>query len=308
MKVSLNFHWFLQALCYYSYMKINKKLSSSSPIFSFEFFPPKDSEGFATLFETIARLKASAPGFVSVTYGAGGSTRSKTVDLVGNIKNVIGIESMAHLTCVGHDQQEIRLVLESLQDRNIENILALRGDPPQGEEKFLKTEGGFEYANELVAFIKKNFSFCIGAACYPEGHVECKDLDRDIENLKRKVDSGVDFLVTQLFFDNQHYFDFLDRAQKANINIPVIPGIMPILNLKQIQRFTKMCGAKLSPALLDKFAGVEDDNEKVRQIGIQHAIEQCRELLENKAPGIHFYTLNRSKATLAILGALKEFT
>lgn len=289
-------------------MKINKKLSSSSPIFSFEFFPPKDSEGFATLFETIARLKASAPGFVSVTYGAGGSTRSKTVDLVGNIKNVIGIESMAHLTCVGHDQQEIRLVLESLQDRNIENILALRGDPPQGEEKFLKTEGGFEYANELVAFIKKNFSFCIGAACYPEGHVECKDLDRDIENLKRKVDSGVDFLVTQLFFDNQHYFDFLDRAQKANINIPVIPGIMPILNLKQIQRFTKMCGAKLSPALLDKFAGVEDDNEKVRQIGIQHAIEQCRELLENKAPGIHFYTLNRSKATLAILGALKEFT
>ena len=289
-------------------MKISEKLRLSTPIFSFEFFPPKDSEGFASLFETIARLKVSDPGFVSVTYGAGGSTRSKTVDLVGNIKNFIGLESMAHLTCVGHDQQEIRSVLESLQSRNIDNILALRGDPPQGEEKFLKTEGGFEYGNELVAFIKKNFSFCVGAACYPEGHVECKDLDKDIENLKKKVDSGADFLVTQLFFDNKHYFDFMDRAAKANINIPVIPGIMPVLNLKQIKRFTKMCGATLSPGLINKFSGIEDDSEKVRQIGIAHAIEQCRELLENKAPGIHFYTLNRSKATLTILGALREFT
>lgn len=289
-------------------MKISEKLRLSAPIFSFEFFPPKDSEGFASLFETIARLKVSDPGFVSVTYGAGGSTRSKTVDLVGNIKNFIGLESMAHLTCVGHDQQEIRSVLESLQSLNIDNILALRWYPPQGEEKFLKTEGGFEYGNELVAFIKKNFSFCVGAACYPEGHVECKDLDKDIENLKKKVDSGADFLVTQLFFDNKHYFDFMDRAAKANINIPVIPGIMPVLNLKQIKRFTKMCGATLSPGLINKFSGIEDDSEKVRQIGIAHAIEQCRELLENKAPGIHFYTLNRSKATLTILGALREFT
>ena len=172
--------------------------------------------------------------------------------------------------------------------------------------KFIKTEGGFEYGNELVAYIKKHFSFCIGAACYPEGHLECKDLDKEIENLKRKVDSGVDFLVTQLFFDNQHYFKFLDRAQKENINIPVVPGIMPILNLKQIQRFTKMCGASLSPSLLAKFSGVEEDNEKVREIGIAHAVEQCRELLTNNTPGIHFYTLNRSKATLAILEGLKE--
>ncbi|MBT3922096.1 MAG: methylenetetrahydrofolate reductase [NAD(P)H] [Nitrospina sp.] len=288
-------------------MKISEKLNCSTPVFSFEFFPPKDSDGFATLFETIARLKASAPAFVSVTYGAGGSTREKTVNLVGNIKNKIGIESMAHLTCVGHDQQEIRSVLESLQEQNIENILALRGDPPQGEEKFIKTEGGFEYADELVTFIKNNFSFCIGAACYPEGHVECKDLERDIENLQRKVDSGVDFLITQLFFDNRYYFDFLERAQKKNINIPVIPGIMPILNLKQIQRFTKMCGTHLSEHLMSKFEGVQDDNEKVRQIGIEHAISQCKELLESKAPGIHFYTLNRSKATLSILEELKEF-
>ena len=288
-------------------MKISEKLCSSSPIFSFEFFPPKNSEGFATLYETIARLKSSDPGFVSVTYGAGGTTRSKTVDLVGNIKNAIGIESMAHLTCVGHNEHEIYSVLENLHEKNIENVLALRGDPPKGEEKFIKTKGGFKYGNELVSFIKKNFSFCIGAACYPEGHIECKDLDKDIENLKRKVDSGVDFLVTQLFFDNQNYFKFLDRAQAAKINIPIIPGIMPILNLKQMQRFTRMCGAKLSPSLLDKFKGVEDDNEKVREIGIFHAIEQCRELLKYKVPGIHFYTLNRSKATLNILDALRDF-
>lgn len=289
-------------------MKIIEKLSSASPVFSFEFFPPKDSEGFTALFETIGQLKPSAPGFVSVTYGAGGSTRAQTVDLVGKIKNNIGIESMAHLTCVGHNQQEIRSVLDSLQAQNIENVLALRGDPPQGEVKFIKTEGGFEFGNELVAFIKNNFSFCIGAACYPEGHIECKDLNKDIDNLACKVDSGVDFLVTQLFFDNRYYFDFLDRAQKKNINVPVIPGIMPILNLKQIQRFTKMCGASLSPSLLNKFEGVQDDNEQVRQVGIEHAIEQCRELMENKAPGIHFYTLNRSKATLAILEALRDIT
>lgn len=295
-------------MCYYQAMKIIEKLSSASPVFSFEFFPPKDSEGFTALFETIGQLKPSAPGFVSVTYGAGGSTRAQTVDLVGKIKNDIGIESMAHLTCVGHDQQEIRSVLESLQTQNIDNVLALRGDPPQGEDKFIKSEGGFEFGNELVAFIKNNFSFCIGAACYPEGHIECKDLNQDIENLARKVDSGVDFLVTQLFFDNRYYFDFLDRAQKKNINVPVIPGIMPILNLKQIQRFTKMCGASFSPSLLNKFEGVQEDNEKVRQVGIEHAIGQCRELMENKAPGIHFYTLNRSKATLAILEALRDIT
>ncbi|MBT5868301.1 MAG: methylenetetrahydrofolate reductase [NAD(P)H] [Nitrospinaceae bacterium] len=288
-------------------MKITEKLRSASPVYSFEFFPPKDSAGFASLFETIGRLKSSSPGFVSVTYGAGGSTRAKTVDLVGNIKNTIGIESMAHLTCVGHDQNEISSVLESLKERNIDNVLALRGDPPQGETHFVKTEGGFEYADQLVKFIKNNFSFCIGAACYPEGHVECSDIEKDIDNLKRKVDSGVDFLVTQLFFDNRYYFEFLDKIRKRNINVPVVPGIMPILNLKQIQRFTKMCGAQLSDSVMSKFEGIQDDQVKVRQVGIDHAIGQCQDLLKNDAPGIHFYTLNRSKATLAILEELKEF-
>ncbi len=286
-------------------MKISDKLKSSEPVFSFEFFPPKDEAGFQSLFETIEKLKDANPAFVSVTYGAGGSTRSKTVELVGKIKNDIAIEAMAHLTCVGHKQDEIISVLESLQNCGIENILALRGDPPKGEDQFVKTEGGFGYANELVSFIKSKFSFCLGAACYPEGHIECSDKQKDMDNLKRKVDSGVDFLITQLFFDNRHYFDFLNRTRQEGINIPIIPGIMPILNLKQSQRFTKMCGASLSDSLLAKFDGVEDDMEKVRAIGINHAIEQCRDLVQSGAPGIHFYTLNRSKATLAILEKLQ---
>ena len=286
-------------------MKISDKLKSSSPVFSFEFFPPKDETGFQNLFETIEQLKPANPAFVSVTYGAGGSTRSKTVDLVGKIKNDITLEAMAHLTCVGHKKDEIVSVLESLKACGIENVLALRGDPPKGEDQFVKTEGGFGYANELVSFVKSKFSFCVGGACYPEGHIECKDLSQDMDNLKRKVDCGVDFLITQLFFDNNHYFDFMDRAQGAGISIPILPGIMPILNLKQSQRFTKICGASLSDSLLAKFEGVEDDLEKVREIGINHAIDQCRDLLQSGAPGIHFYTLNRSKATLAILENLR---
>ena len=286
-------------------MKISEKLKSSSPVFSFEFFPPKDEAGFQSLFETIGRLKSANPAFVSVTYGAGGSTRSKTVDLVGKINNDIAIESMAHLTCVGHHKKEIVSVLDSLQTLGIENVLALRGDPSKGEEKFVKTEGGYGYANELVSFIKSKFSFCIGAACYPEGHIECPDLQIDMDNLKRKVDAGVDFLITQLFFDNRYYFDFIDKARQQGINIPIVPGIMPVLNLKQSQRFTKMCGASLSDSLLAKFDGVQEDPEKVREIGINHAIDQCRDLLRSGAPGIHFYTLNRSKATLAILEHLQ---
>jgi len=286
-------------------MKISEKLKSSSPVFSFEFFPPKDEGGFQSLFQTIEKLKSSDPSFVSVTYGAGGSTRSKTVDLVGKIKNKIGIESMAHLTCVGHKKDEIVSVLESLDNCGIENILALRGDPPKGEKKFVKPEGGFGYANELVSFIKSKFSFCVGAACYPEGHIECANLSQDMDNLKRKVDCGVDFLITQLFFNNNHYFDFIDLAKKEGINIPILPGIMPILNVKQSQRFTQMCGASLSTSLLARFEGVQDDLDKVREIGINHATVQCRDLIKSGAPGIHFYTLNRSKATLAILENLR---
>ena len=286
-------------------MKIIDIIRQDKPVFSFEFFPPKDLDGFDQLFKTIDNLKPWNPAFVSVTYGAGGSNRSKTIDLVGRIKKDIGLESMAHLTCVGHQKEEIVSVLESLHTLEIDNVLALRGDPPKGDEKFVKTEGGFGYANELVSLIKSKSSFCVGAACYPEGHIECPNLTIDMDNLKRKVDAGVDFLITQLFFDNKYYFDFIDKTLQAGINIPIIPGIMPILNIKQSQRFTKMCGATISDSLLAKFDGVQDDPEKVREIGINHAIDQCKDLLRSGAPGIHFYTLNRSKATLAILENLQ---
>ena len=287
-------------------MKIKALLNKNRPAFSFEFFPPKDDEGFARLFDTIEQLVPSKPIYVSVTYGAGGSTRTKTIDLVGRIKNEIGLESMAHLTCVGSEAEEIKGILEILRDRGIENVLALRGDPPKGEEKFLKHEKGFGYGNELVEFIKKDFDFCVGVAGYPEGHLECPDKAEDLLNLKRKVDAGADFIVTQLFFDNKFYFDFIEKARALGIRVPIIPGIMPILNVKQIKRFTKMCGATLPDALLSKLDTVQDDPEAVRRVGIDHATAQCEKLVTEGAPGIHFYTLNRSNATLKILENLNN--
>lgn len=287
-------------------MKIRDIIQSHLPCYSFEFFPPKDNDGFDQLFETIEHLKICKPSFVSVTYGAGGSTRSKTVDLVGRIKNEIGIESMAHLTCVGSSAEEIRSILESLKARGIVNVLALRGDPPQDQKEFVRPANGFGYANELVAYIKKHFDFCLGVAGYPEGHVECPDKARDLENLKRKVDAGADFIVTQLFFDNRCYFDFIERARAIGIQQPVIPGIMPIANVNQIKRFTKMCGATIPQALLARLEEHQDNPQMVREIGIEHAIRQCDELLAGGAPGIHFYTLNKSNATLTILDNLKK--
>jgi len=289
-------------------MKIKAILEKVRPSFSFEFFPPKDDEGFDKLFTTITQLKPCQPTYVSVTFGAGGSTRTKTIDLVGRIKNEIGLESMAHLTCVGSDKEYIAAILDTLQEQGIQNVLALRGDPPQGQEKFEKPENGFAYANELVAFIRANYDFCIGVAGYPEGHVECPDKKADLDHLKRKVDAGADFIVTQLFFDNRYYFDFIDRAQNLGIQIPIIPGIMPILNVKQVQRFTKMCGSTIPASLMERLEAVQDDPETVRQLGIDHAAEQCEHLLQEGAPGIHFYTLNRSNATLKILESLRNLS
>ncbi len=289
-------------------MKIKAILEKVRPSFSFEFFPPKDNEGFDKLFTTITQLKPCQPTYVSVTFGAGGSTRTKTIDLVGRIKNEIGLESMAHLTCVGSDKEYIAAILDTLQAQGIQNILALRGDPPQGQEEFEKPENGFAYANELVAFIRANYDFCIGVAGHPEGHMECPDKKADLDHLKRKVDAGADFIVTQLFFDNRFYFDFIDRAQNLGIQVPIIPGIMPILNVKQVQRFTKMCGSTIPAWLMERLEAVQDDPETVRQLGIDHATEQCEDLLQEGAPGIHFYTLNRSNATLKILESLKKLT
>ena len=289
-------------------MKIKAILEKVRPSFSFEFFPPKNSEGFEQLFTSIGQLKPCQPSYVSVTFGAGGSTRSQTIDLVGRIKNEIGLESMAHLTCVGSSKEELRSILDTLQEKGIHNILALRGDPPQGQDKFEKPANGFAYANELVEFIRKNYDFCVGVAGYPEGHVECLDKNADLENLKKKVDAGADFIVTQLFFDNRFYYDFIERAQKIGIKVPIIPGIMPVLNVKQTRRFTKMCGSTIPDMLMKQLESFQSEPETVRNIGIEHATLQCEQLLQEEAPGIHFYTLNRSNATLKILESLQNLS
>ena|SRR5262245_46757021 len=287
-------------------MKILDLLKRGKPSFSFEFFPPKDEAGFQALFETVGALKQLEPTFVSVTYGAGGSTRRKTIDLVTRIKRDLGLESMAHLTCVGASREEVRNVLEELVTREMENVLALRGDPPKGQSQFVPNPDGFYHANELVAYIRAKYDLSIGAAAYPEKHPESPSRESDLIFLKRKVDAGADFLITQLFFDNHDYFDFVGRCGDIGIDLPIIPGIMPILSVPQIKRITEMCGAQIPAKLLKQIESVQDDPAAVEKCGIEHATMQCQDLLDHEAPGIHFYTLNRSKATWEIFQSLKS--
>lgn len=288
-------------------MKIIEQLATQRPAFSFEFFPPKDEEGRERLFYTVSRLKEYRPTYVSVTYGAGGSTRRLTVELVKQIQAETGITAMAHLTCVGASRDELRSVLDELAAAGVENLLPLRGDPPKGETEFRPTAGGFAHAAELVAFIRAEYGerFCLAAAAYPERHPEATDAATDLAFLKHKVDQGVDFLITQLFFDNRDYWAFVVRARAAGILAPILPGIMPITNLGQIKRFTATCGARIPAALLERLEGCGGDEEQVRAIGVGYATKQCRELLDSGAPGIHFYTLNRSPATVHILEAIR---
>jgi len=282
-------------------MRIRDLLKTGKPSLSFEFFPPKDDIGFWDLYKTIEALKPMSPTYVSVTYGAGGGTRRKTIDLVSRIKLDLGLEPMAHLTCVGSQPEELGRIVDELRSKDVHNVLALRGDPPHGQETFQPVPGGFRYASELVAFIRsRHDDLCLGGGCYPEGHPEALSKESDLENLKKKVDLGVDFLITQLFFDNADFLAFRDRAARAGIRVPILAGIMPILSVKQIKRFTQMCGAKIPKGLLERIEAVEDDAEAVRQIGTFHATEQCLALLDENVAGIHFYTLNRSTATRAI--------
>jgi methylenetetrahydrofolate reductase (NADPH) len=287
-------------------MRIGDLIGTNGPVFSFEFFPPKTEQGDQNLYHTIESLRELRPTFVSVTYGAGGSTRDKTLELVRRIKHDIGIEAMAHLTCVGADRNEIESVLQRLQSYGIDNVLALRGDPPRDQQEFVRPLNGFGFASELVSYIRaRAFPFCLGGACYPEGHVECRDLDQDLMHLASKVQSGVDFLITQLFFDTAAYFALVRRTRARGLRVPIIPGIMPITNLAQIERFTSMCGARIPHELQARLEEVRHDEDAVRQIGIEHATTQCRELLAGGAPGIHFYTLNQSPATRAIFQRLQ---
>ncbi len=287
-------------------MRIEELFCCGRFVVSFEFFLFKSPEAEKRLVEAIEKLRPLEPAFVSVTYGAGGSTREKTVELVGRIRRQWSIEAMAHLTCVGATKAELEAVLGRLADQGVENVLALRGDPPKGEAAFVATAGGLRYASELAALVARTGRFCIGGACYPEGHVECRDLAAGVQHLKQKVDAGARFLITQLFFEPKVYFDFVARARQAGIAVPIVPGIMPVTNVEQLERFTSMCGASIPADLKGRLERVRDDPQVVMNVGIDHATAQCAELLRGGAPGIHFYTLNQSPSARAVFENLRH--
>ncbi len=283
-------------------MRVIDALKKGSPTLSFEFFPPKTREQEARLFEVISQLKHFSPDFVSVTYGALGTTHEKSFFWVKRIREDFGIEPVAHLTCIAASKKEMRGQLEELQGMGVKNILALRGDPPEEGEGFVPPADGFHFARELVAFIKRNFpEICLGVAGYPEKHPEAPDLETDIRHLKEKVEAGADYVVTQLFFDNKYYFDFVDQCRKIGIKVPIVPGIMPITSLKQIRKMTEICGATIPSGLLEKLEKFESDRVAIENIGVEQAVSQARELLQAKVPGLHFFVLNRSGPISRIL-------
>lgn len=284
-------------------MRVDQHFKSGKPILSFEFFPPKTDEGWTSLYQTIEHLKPLAPSYVSVTYGAGGSTRTKTLELAGKIQNEIGIDVMAHLTCVGHTADEIGAILDQLWSSNVRNVLALRGDPPTGGQ-WVKTPGGFEHADELVSYVRQRHDFFVACAGFPEGHPQCLNLRRDLEHLKSKVDAGAQMVVTQLFFDNNDFLRFRDECRHIGITVPIVAGIMPIGNVSQIKRFVTMCGAKIPHRLLTKLESLEGNPDDVYKAGIEYAVNQCRDLIFHNVDGLHFYTLNKSPATVEIVKQL----
>jgi methylenetetrahydrofolate reductase (NADPH) len=286
-------------------MRISELLDRRRPVFSFEFFPPKTDEGRRTLEGTLEVLKDDQPDYVSVTYGAGGTTRNSTVDITKSIKQDLGIEAMAHLSCVGEPAERLVEILGDIDSAGIDNVLALRGDPPRGETEWRPHPGGLSFSVELIRLIRERFDFCVGAACFPEVHPDAPDRDSDLRYAREKVEAGASFLITQLFFDNELYIDFVEDARRAGIDVPIIPGIMPITNYGQIKRFTEMCGASIPDELTAQLDGRADDPEAVAELGVAYATLQCSDLLARGAPGIHFYTLNRSPSTRAILAALR---
>jgi methylenetetrahydrofolate reductase (NADPH) len=291
-------------------MRIDEIIAAKrEPVFSFEFFPPKTDEGEHNLRQALSALRELEPDFASVTYGAGGSTRDRTQGVTEWLKQELGIEAMAHLTCVGASVDELRATLDGLGSAGIENVLALRGDPPRDVIDWQPHPGGLEHAGDLADLIVGAYPFCVGAACFPEVHPESPDALTDLHHLKAKVERGASFLITQLFFDNDAYFRFVEAARFAGIDVPILPGIMPITNVAQIKTITSLSGATIPPALLEQLerraAHERDGAESVADLGVAYATLQCADLLTRGAPGIHFYTLNRSPATRAILSALK---
>lgn len=287
-------------------MRVDEIIATKGrPTFSFEFFPPRTAEGESNLRATLQALRPLGPDFVSVTYGAGGSSRAKTVEITKWIKRDLGIEVMAHLSCVGATREELLEILDGIAAAGIENVLALRGDPPRGQTDWKPHPGGLRYSTELAALISGSYPFSVGGACFPEVHPEAPDLAHDLRFLKRKLDNGVSFLITQLFFDNETYFRFVEEARGAGIDVPIIPGIMPITDVGQIKTITGMCRATIPGSLLEQLELRAKDRDAVLQLGVSYATLQCAELLARGAPGVHFYTLNRSPATRAILSALE---
>jgi methylenetetrahydrofolate reductase (NADPH) len=277
--------------------------TTGQPVVSLEFFPPKTEEGDRSLLEKqIPALLAARPDFCSVTYGAGGGTRDKTLMIVDRIQRQHGLTALAHLTCVNHTRDEVRALLEKISALGCKNILALRGDPPGGGE-FQPTPGGFEFSSQLVKFIREQGDFSTGVAGFPEGHVACKaGKHADWRHLKEKVEAGADFVVTQLFFDNADYFEFRDYiTQKLGVSVPIVPGIIAIVSATQITKFTQMCGAKIPPALRSKLDAIGADDEAALKFGIEYATRQCEELLRAGAPGLHFYTLNKAHSTVQVV-------
>jgi methylenetetrahydrofolate reductase (NADPH) len=288
-------------------MRISEILGGSEPCFSFEFFPPKTEEGTAALFESVADLHRLNPGFVSVTYGAAGSTRDGTVEVTTRIQHEYGIEAMAHLSVVGETVEGIETILGRFADAGIENVLALRGDPPRGEGRFAPTPGGLSSSAELAAFIRgfgPTSNFGIGASCHPEIHPEASSAAADIAFLKEKVDAGAEFLISQLFFDNEVYFRWLAEVRAAGIDVPVLPGILPIISRTGLHKFCSVCGAQIPKRLDEQLEALGGDEEAERAFGIAYAARQCEQLLAAGAPGIHFFVLNRAISVKAILGAL----
>jgi methylenetetrahydrofolate reductase (NADPH) len=286
-------------------MRIGEIIAAKRPVFSVEFFPPKTDEGRVQLFETARQLAALDLDFVSVTYGAGGSTRQGTVDITTALKDEVGLEVIAHLSCVGETVEGIDQTLTRLEEAGIDNILALRGDPPRGETNFVQPEGGFGSAAELAGHISANYDFSIGGACFPEVHPEALDLDSDLTYLKAKVDAGAEFLITQLFFDNRVYFDFVDAAREKGIDVPILAGVIPVTGYAHTKRICALCDASIPADLEAAMVAVEGDPEAEFNLGVAYAAQQSAELLAAGAPGIHFIALNKAPATRAVLGALR---
>ena len=286
-------------------MRIDEIIASVQPCFSVEFFPPKTEEGRDQLAATARQLAELEPAFVSITYGAGGSTREGTVEMANLLHNELGLETMAHLSCVGETVEGLREILDRVEELGIENVLALRGDPPRGQEDFVQPEGGLGSAAELAGYITENYSFAIGGTSFPEVHPEAVDLDADLDYLKTKVENGATFLITQLFFDNQVYFDFVAAARAKGIDVPIIAGVIPIASYAQTERICNLCDASIPQPLAEAMAALDGDEEAEFQLGVAYAAQQCTELLLGGAPGIHFYALNKAPATHAVLSALR---